>query len=770
LRRCIKYSIMLVLAVGVLLAAFTGTATAAVDEVVESSWTTWPSTIYYLAYLSGPDGPYEDITVYITAVDEYTLYVNGQEIGSGVYKDPSTGKINIDSWPVSIGGLEDSKTHHPTVVIGVEVRNKGIGNGNGLMVDIKANSDWIGTSTLSRRTHVIDVYNTKEQTWDKTREEYGVAWYYHDGDVVSHFRNLSETTKPPVSADWYDREIDFFVEVMKHGFKRVMLGQMEDIGYQPNENTEIITGYPGDVDIGASVDGSIRLRSVVGENLAFGRPSEEDKLTDGDLFNGYDFAQQPVGINKYVDMEEIRRVNKMILFTGGTNPNNWVRDSVRGYSVEISNDQFRYDEVGILNEIGINNADEGDYDWYAIEFPEEWARYVRFKITESRTYPYYPNVGEMMIFGTGFVYDGIYESEWNYSGDPLSLKNYDMVKWSGNIPEGTEIKIQTKTKYENADGLIVESDWSIEHADTSFVFDSPEPALGFKYRVKLSTQDIDITPELNELSITYSDTSQPVSHATGFISPSRAPMGTMSEFEYTIDYNLNAGQNVKSIALSVPGESSVDSVLTVNGVLTSGYNAHSTTDTLYVTLDSAVSGGDEIKLYFKTKLLAYNHEFNAFIYNASNNDNAGGIMVWKKPDDPDNNIKYYITVTASTVSDTIISNVKAIPKVFTPNGDGTNDFTVVEFTIDKVASDIDIKIFDTKGRLVYTKEFDKLVPDDHFFESKAGMANEAKSLPGYWDGTDKDGDLVPPGVYIYQVIADADSGEKIEGGTVVVAY
>ncbi len=759
MRRCIKYSIMLVLAAGVLLAAFTGTATAAVDDVDESTWTTWPSTIYYLAFLSGPDGPYEDITVYITAVDEYTLYVNGQEIGSGVHKDPSTGNINVDSWPVSIGGLEDSKTHHPTVIIGVEVRNKGIGNGNGLMVDIKANSDWLGTSTLSRRTHVIDVYDPKEG-WEKTREEYGVAWYYHSGDVKSEVYNKAE-----LGEEWYDLPIDFFVEIMKHGFKRVMLGQMRDIGYQPNENSEIITGYPGDVDIGASEDGGIRLRSVVGENLAFNQPSEEIKLTDGDLFNGYNIAQQPVGITKYVDLEEIRRINKMILFTGGTNPNNWVRDSVRGYSVEISNDQFQYDEVGILHEIGVNNADEGDYDWYAIRFPGEWTRYVRFKITEARTYPFKPNIGEMMVFGTGYVYDGIYESGWNDAGDPLSLKNYDMVNWSGNLPEGTEIKIQTKTKYENADGLIVESDWSTDHTDTTFVFDSPEPALGFKYRVKLSTLDIDITPELSELSVTYSDTAQPVSHATGYISPSRAPMGKMSDFEYTIEYDLNAGQNIKSIAVYVPGESSVDSVLTVNGVLTSsGYNAYSTTDTLYVNLDSAVTGGDEIKLYFKSTLYAYAHDFNAYIFNSSNNDGAGMIKVWE-------NTEKTMTVTASTLDQAILSNVQAVPKVFTPNNDTKNDFTVIEFSIGKVAINVSIKIFDTKGRLVYVlRDNEKLEATDHFFRDKAGMAAAAEDLPGYWNGKDEDGDLVPPGVYIYQVVVDADSGEKIEGGTVVVAY
>ena len=47
-----------------------------------------------------------------------------------------------------------------------------------------------------------------------------------------------------------------------------------------------------------------------------------------------------------------------------------------------------------------------------------------------------------------------------------------------------------------------------------------------------------------------------------------------------------------------------------------------------------------------------------------------------------------------------------------------------------------------------------------------------KSVPGWgriYEVYD-DGDKVAPGVYLYQVIADTDDGEKIEGGSVVVAY
>ena len=755
MRRSIKYFIMHVVAVGLMLTAITGAANAAVNDVVESSWESWPSTIYYLAHLSGPGGPYGNVTVYITAVDEYTLYINGNEVGSGVHINPDTGKVQIDIHDVNLSSKD--------IVIGVKVKNNGIGNGNGLMVDFKkvnpdgsvTSLDELGTSLLNRRTEVVG----------GTRTLFGVAWYFYDGDVTAKLGD-----------NWYDQDTTFFYKqnkedepkIMQNGFKQVLLGQMGDIEYQQENHLDIITGYPSDIDIGSSDGGGIRLRSVEGENLALRKPTQEEKLTDGDLVNGYAFNQDPMDITKYIDLEEIRRVNKMVLYTGGSNPDNWSSVSVRGYSVLISQDQFRYEEVGVLHEIGISNALEGDYDWYAITFPDEWARYLQFKITESRTS--YPNIGEVMIYGVGYVYDGIYESDWYDFGSPDSMKNFDKVTWSRHLEPGTRIVVQTKTMYDD-NGTLVESGWSTEHADTTFAFNSPEPASAFKYRVKLFTQDIEFSPEFQKLSVTYSDTDQPVASAQGYVtvldSPeNKVPMGEIKEFEYIIEYVLNAGQNIQSLAIFVPGESDVDSVRTVDGLITDDINYYSTTDSLYITLPSPVTGGDEMRIYFKSKLLTNLHDFQAFLFNDTMNDGAGGVKIWERPD------KSW-TVTTSTILKSVLSNVAAVPKVFTPNGDGTNDFTVVEFTLAKVETDVIIKFYNTKGRLVTQKEYkddEKLTAKDHFFVNKAGKAADAVNLPGYWDGTDEDGDLVPPGVYIFQVVADTDSGDKIEGGTVVVAY
>ena len=79
-----------------------------------------------------------------------------------------------------------------------------------------------------------------------------------------------------------------------------------------------------------------------------------------------------------------------------------------------------------------------------------------------------------------------------------------------------------------------------------------------------------------------------------------------------------------------------------------------------------------------------------------------------------------------------------------------------------------IKIYSPDGSLVATILDDKFEPSD--YRALAGDVSGASGMPGYWDGKDEDDDLVPPGIYIYQVIADTDEGDVIEGGPVVVAY
>lgn len=722
---------------GLLLTFCASSSFAAVKAVETFVDSTWANEIYYIASLSGYYGKttgYDDITVRITAVDEYTLYINGNLVGS------DNNWETVETYPVTVTGNN--------IYVAVKVTNHGKGVGNGLIVDIQGGSDILGTSTKRRAS-----LSVKGAYMDIP-----VAWYTYD--------NTIKAALGATDADWYKINDKYFADTIKiNKMKNAFLGSMGDLDYDFSPNVAVIAGYlTTNVDIGSVAGGGISLRRMEGENLAFGKPSDDIKLTDGDLKNGFEWQSDAINDTKKVDLGKLYRVDAMTLFTGGDDANKYNLYSPRGYSVLISLDEYRWEEIGVIHEIGVTNANEGGYDNFTVDFPPEWARYVQFKITETRINQ--PKVGEMMVFGLGYILEANYESPWIDLGDSTETKNFDKVTWNGDVPDGTKITIQTRTK-NGTSGLL--SPWSEPSSAKSFTFLSPEPATHFQYKVNLSTEDFGRTPKFKELKVTYSKTEQPVASAFGFITPNRVTMGADSAYTYVLAYKLNAGQDLKNIKISVPGNSTINYVRSSDlgtNVVIDNAASYSTIDTLSVVFtnpvtDTKAGAADTLYINFNTKLFTSSHQFNARILNSKGNDGAGAIEVWENTTLGSN------TVVASTILKSVLTDVKAVPKVFTPNGDGKNDFAVIEFTLAKVQTKVKIKIFSTAGSLVATICDEEL--NARGYEIGKNFAG-ANTLPGYWDGKDEDGDMVPPGIYVYQVIADTDSGDITENGTIVVAY
>ncbi|MBT4483508.1 MAG: hypothetical protein HOC71_07505 [Candidatus Latescibacteria bacterium] len=763
------------LVVGLMLGISASQSFADVKAIQDTTLTSWTNKIWYLAHVTGPDAPYDDVTVYITAVDKFKLYINGERV-SGKGPDEWDGKD--DDWStVEEYKLPDSQIR--SFVIGVEVVNSGTGIGNGIMMDIKAGSDWLGTSIMKRRSHVNEV--------DHSRTVYPSKWFYYDGFEDGVRKDITEVSWAE-GAEWYklkyntgkNETILDDTNVQKK-LGEVLSGSMGDIDHIYDPNIKIVTGYKGDVDLGSAEGGGIMLRRVEGQNLALGKPAEEDKITDGDPTQTYfQYNQDPLGSTRYIDLEKVYRVNEMVIYTGGSDPNRWSFISVRGYSCEISLDKYRWEEVNVIHEIGISNEDEGGYDWASVTFPDEWARYLRFKITEPRID--FPAIGEVMVYGVGYNYEGEFESDWLDFGTPNVQKNFKSIIMDVDIKPGTHIKFQTKTGYYDANDNLVESTWSSLYnalGDT-LELDSPEPSSMVKYRVMLETEDIKRSPILKSLTFSYSEVDQPVASADGFIIPASVPMAKDTTFVYTLSYLLNSGQNLKSIELSMPSYATLNYIYSTDlgDTVSIKGSPTRTSDLLSLELENDLTDtnadgvADSLYISFNTKLLANIHNFDAWLYNSTNsgaklaNDGAGGVKVWENRDMGTK------TVMTSTITGSLLTNVRAIPKVFTPNNDGKNDFAVIEFVLSIIDVDLKIKIFNTRGSLVTTIYDDVCKSGDQFVLDKRNTASigQAKTMPGYWDGTDEDGDLVPPGVYIYQVIADTDEGSKVESGTVVVGY
>jgi len=174
---CIKNGAMGMLIAGLLLAVSVCPSFAAVQEVQTFVDSTWTNEIYYMASLSGYYGKtvgYDDIKVKITAIDEYTLYINGVEIGS------DNNWETVEEYTVNLGGKN-------IINVVVKVINHGLGLGNGLIMDITGGSDQLGTWTKLRDSIEVkgEYLNVPVAWWTcdvvtKKALGWGDDWYKFD--------------------------------------------------------------------------------------------------------------------------------------------------------------------------------------------------------------------------------------------------------------------------------------------------------------------------------------------------------------------------------------------------------------------------------------------------------------------------------------------------------------------------------------------------------------------------------------------------------------
>ena len=115
-----------------------------------------------------------------------------------------------------------------------------------------------------------------------------------------------------------------------------------------------------------------------------------------------------------------------------------------------------------------------------------------------------------------------------------------------------------------------------------------------------------------------------------------------------------------------------------------------------------------------------------------------------------------IQVVSAQTRLTVLGNLRLDPPVLTPNGDGINDETEIDFAVFGVEeAGIQVGIYDLSGRLV---------------ADLSGMNAGAGRYQPTWDGKDGSGSLVPPGLYLVRVEVDVDEDTFAELRSVAVVY
>ena len=674
-----------------------GTLLAAMPSLGEE-WTVeqWEQTVYYRYTFNAAEAA--SGLLRLTAVDEYEVFLNGELVGSD--GDWAT----IEEYPVDVKRRKNE--------LAVQVANRGLGNGSGLVLEISAG----------------------EQVWTSNFGALQDQWYW--------------SGEPQEDTDWLSADVR-----RSAAWQPVQRGQLnrgEVANWDDVLGTDVIAGFPGGIDVGQA-GGGLSPRSLGGVNLAFRMPSNRPEVFDGRPNTSWTVDPTELNAIARVDLVERRLLSEVRVLTSGRNPEEFAENTLRGYAVQVSDDQFIWSEVGVLH--GINQ-----FERTILPFAPVFARYLQVIIAEVDAIQR-AKVAEIQVLGSGVAPAASFVSAPLDLGRPAARKSFAAARWNSQVPAGTALSLQFRSSDDGSQW----SQWSRPATTSPALVQVPEPRTFLQYRVNMANQFEDKSPRLEELTIDFSD-QVPASLVRGWVEPNRAVLGRDTLFTYHLELDFEDNDiGVERVRLATPSHVEIDEILAPAGV---------------DILEIAVSGNElelvlaapwrqpgTLELRFRGRLLSNLFRFRAQV------TGPGGAEVQDAEEntqlDPDSGQLRSWQVNASAVDAALLGQVRSVPEVFSPNGDGINDNTVIQFTLARVSEPqaVEIGIYDIQGQLVRRLDTATLGAGQYLRPSTPTAAT-----PGLWDGRDNAAQLVPPGLYLVQVRVQLEREEVTRMRTVAVVY
>jgi len=473
------------------------------------------------------------------------------------------------------------------------------------------------------------------------------------------------------------------------------------------------------------------------------------KLIDGLKTGSFvEFPSENVGgrAGSYIiiDLQAVRRVKRVLFFALGGN----INTRVRAYTIYAG-----MDTTGLGMEKVFVEADNQVANPEAV-FTPVTARYVKIVLdvisaTSSTV------IAEIEVYGEGYLPVGVFVSSVRKLEKNV---NFSTFEFEADKPTGTEIYYSVRT----GDTSVVSDTWSpwsdSQKVSNSF-FSVFEPRQYVQYKMRLETSTLE-TPIVQKVQIYY-DTNNVANFTDAYISPQYAQILDEQVFTLTIDTKfLPNDYGIDTITVFTPAPS-IFVELRVNGVKQSvQYTVLG--DRIIITLGATLKTDSKIEVLIRTSPYLAVNPFRTIISSLSKHNPQ------RVNSKITNQIDAWSIVTVG-VPEKLIIGGKASPNPFTPNGDGLNDKTRIEFFIGNIAQPpsilgnemrtVNIKIFDTTGKMIR-----ELI--DQRTSAYAYIAENSIE----WDGRDESGKIVRPGLYIYQIFINSDNGGEYVTRTVVVSY
>ncbi len=384
---------------------------------------------------------------------------------------------------------------------------------------------------------------------------------------------------------------------------------------------------------------------------------------------------------------------------------------------------------------------------------------------------------EIQIFGEGFP------SEVDFRSALIDLgsgKNLNSVEWSGNQPPGTHIEIRTRTgnevietyTYRDKNGkevterkynrlipsfkgpidttLAAGGDWSAWSRIYSFsgeAFLSPSPRRYLEIDVRMTSDSPAVGASLDHLAVNFT---QPLaSRVLGEIAPQQAQPGMRTEFTYYLRPENAIGFD----RLAVESDAPVYFVDVAHNGTALNAQLDTTASGFLVQLPNRIRTDQLIELKFQSSVFRQSTRFDVFLQDSRQDESVRQRV---DPGDATDLVESSTNIVSLPISRDLLANMSFSSKAITPNGDRVNDELTLEIALVNVLAPrpLRLRLYDLAGRLLYDRSED----------SRAGLYTLV------WDGRDRHGNRVAPGLYVLEVLVEGDAGDEQAQALISVAY
>lgn len=399
--------------------------------------------------------------------------------------------------------------------------------------------------------------------------------------------------------------------------------------------------------------------------------------------------------------------------------------------------------VTVMAQDGSNSRDTID-----VRFPLQYVRYIRLESTQRFNW----EIDELEIFGSGFVPEADYLSEvFDMEQDAL----WGRLQWATEqvgLPQRSRLIVRTRSGSSPSpdDEPDSWSPWSTPYRNSGDPILSPAPRRYFQFSMAFESDGLEDGIAVDSLAF---EVFRPAlaQAIVGEIWPQEVPVGVDTSFVYTIE--VTDAQGFDRLEIDTPApvralrelrvddqEIEFSEELGAKG-LRASFARQTGNRALQVVFDTAVLRYETV---FTGRLLDTTRE--GAIPQVIESGNAASRFAG---DD--------LSVRVPLKGQRLVYQVSATPVVFTPNGDGINDYTTITYDLLYLTGQapVALRIYDLARNQVAELPV-------------AGSGSGRFQLP--WDGRDAQGELLLPGVYILEVEVETDSGAERSSSVVTIAY